>query len=124
MRNPFRWFSRTGRTEMAVEYYEDKIFKGATFADMLRPDGPMILLNASDLGHGVRFSFMQEYFDLLCSDLTSYPVARAVAASSAVPVLFNPVVIQNYPDCGTVAQTWLDSTRERVAARPELALAV
>ena len=45
------------------------------------------------------FSFIQDYFNLLCSDLRSFPVARAVAASSAVPVLFNPVVIENYAGC-------------------------
>ena len=81
--NPLRWFSPEGRTEMAVKYYEDKVFRGATFADMMHKDRPLIVINASDLGYGVRFSFIQEYFDLLCSDLTSFPVARAVTASSA-----------------------------------------
>ena len=33
----------------------------------------------------MRFSFVQEYFNLLCSDISDYPVARAVTASSAVP---------------------------------------
>jgi len=60
----------------------------------------MIIINASDLGYGIRFSFIQEYFDLLCSELAAYPVADAVAASSAVPVLFNPIVIRNYETCG------------------------
>ena len=122
--NPFRWFGRTGRTEMAVNYYEDMVFKDATFKEMLRPESPLILLNASDLGGGVRFSFVQEYFDLLCSDVGSFPVARAVAASSAVPVLFNPVVVENYPDCDGRAQAWLEWTRARVAAKPELVLVV
>jgi len=95
--NPLEWFAQTGRTELAVKYYEDNIFHNATFADMRR-DGPMVVINTSDLGYAVRFSFVQEYFNLLCSDLSSFPVARAVAASSAVPVLFNPVVVRNYPD--------------------------
>ena len=59
----------------------------------------MIIINASDLGYGIRFSFIQEYFDLLCSELSEYPVADAVTASSAVPVLFNPVVVANYDTC-------------------------
>ena len=88
--NPVLWFSRTGRTDAAIKYYQKKIFHDATFADMNKPGRPMIIINASDLAHGVRFSFVQEYFDLLCSDLSSFPVARAVAASSAVPVLFEP----------------------------------
>jgi len=63
---------------MAVDFYEDSVFKGATFADLQQGAGPLIVINASDLGGGVRFSFLQEYFDLLCSDLASFPVARAV----------------------------------------------
>jgi NTE family protein len=34
--------------------------------------------------------------DLLCSDLSAVPVARAVAASSAFPVLLSPVTLHNY----------------------------
>jgi NTE family protein len=96
---PVHWFTRKGRTERAVEYYNKILFHDKTFADMLNPGRPMIVINASDLAWGIRFSFIQEYFDLLCSDLLTFPVASAVAASSAVPVVFNPVVIENYPGC-------------------------
>jgi NTE family protein len=122
--NPFRWFSSTGRTEMAVDYYEKTVFKGATFADMRKQDGPMIIINASDLGYGVRFSFFQEYFNLLCSDLSSFPVARAVTASSAVPVVFNPVVVKNYPECGSELPGWLKAAKTREAGNPEMAMVV
>jgi NTE family protein len=87
---------------------------------MGRGDGPLILINASDLGYGVRFSFIQEYFNLLCSDLDPYPVARAVTASSAVPVLFNPVVLENYADCGDEKLKWLNDARQRVAENVEM----
>jgi len=116
--NPLRWFSSKGRTEMAVELYEEHVFHDATFADMQRAGGPLIVINASDLGYGVRFSFVQEYFDLLCSDLSSFPVARAVAASSAVPLLFNPVVVKDYHDC---KPDWLVNSAERAANNPALA---
>jgi len=96
---PSHWFGSKGRTERAVDYYNDVLFHDAVFADMMQPDRPMIIINASDLAYGVRFSFIQDYFNLLCSDLRSFPVARAVAASSAVPVVFNPVVIENYDGC-------------------------
>ncbi len=94
--NPLHWFSSKGRTERAVDYYQKNIFYGATYADLMKPGRPLIVNNASDLAYGVRFSFVQEYFDLLCSDLLSFPVARAVTASSAVPVAFNPIVVENY----------------------------
>ena len=98
---PSRWLSGKERTQMAVEYYQEKLFGNATFADMRRADAPMVLLNASDLSTGTRFSFVQEYFNLICSAIDSYPVAKAVAASSAVPLMFNPVVIENHKGCDT-----------------------
>jgi NTE family protein len=97
--NPLHWFGSKGRTERAVEYYNKILFHDATFADMMQPGRPMIVINASDLAHGIRFSFIQDYFNLLCSDLRSFPVASAVTASSAVPVVFNPIVVENYPGC-------------------------
>ena len=97
--NPLHWFTRKGRTERAVEYYNKALFHDANFADMMQPGRPMIIINASDLAHGIRFSFIQDYFDLLCSDIRDFPVASAVAASSAVPVVFNPVVVENYTGC-------------------------
>ena len=111
--NPFHWFGRKGRTQRSIEYYQKKIFHDATYADMLKPGRPLIIINASDLAYGVRFSFIQEYFDLLCSDLLTYPVANAVTASSAVPIVFNPVVVENYPDCSGVDTRWLDAVRDR-----------
>ena len=72
--NPLHWFSRKGRTERAIEYYQKKVFHNATYADMRKPGRPLIVINASDLSHGVRFSFVQEYFDLLCPALSAEPV--------------------------------------------------
>ncbi|WP_164684005.1 patatin-like phospholipase family protein [Vibrio maerlii] len=97
--NPGLWFSTSGITQEAVAYYERELFKGATFSDIDQNNRPLIVINASDLGGGVRFSFIQEYFDLLCSDISSYPISQAVAASSSVPVLFNPIVLENHQGC-------------------------
>jgi NTE family protein len=119
--NPLRWFSPEGRTEMAVDLYDEKIFHGATFADMQRAGGPLTLINASDLAYGVRFSFVQEYFDLLCSDINTFPVARAVTASSAVPILFPPVVLKDYYDCPLVGKPdWLERSAELTANNPAM----
>ncbi len=118
--NPLRWLTRRSRTEMAVGFYEKDLFHGATFGDLRIKGGPLILINASDLGHGVRFSFVQEYFKLLCSDLSSFPVSRAVTASSAVPVLFNPVVVENYQDCKETKPPLLVAAERRASKDPEL----
>lgn len=123
--NPFRWFSNEGRTEMAVKLYDKEVFHGATFADMRRAGGPLVVINASDLGYGVRFSFVQEYFDLLCSDISSFSVARAVAASSAVPLVFHPVVLENYHDCKAAGKPdWMIAAAKRSANDQEMASVV
>lgn len=119
--NPGYWFSSRGRTEMAVSLYDDNIFHGATFDDLSTRNAPFIIINASDLGYGARFSFIQEYFDVLCSDISDYPIARAVAASSAVPVLFNPVVVRNYSDCDTDLPDWFIAAKERSLSDIQLA---
>ena len=61
----------------------------------------MIVINATDMVHGTRFSFIQGTFDLICSDLSAFPVARACAASSAVPMVLSPITLRNYAgECG------------------------
>jgi NTE family protein len=100
--NPLNWFKFVGsgfnRTELAINYYDKYIFHGKTFADF-KSDMPSIRINATDLSGGQPFIFRQEYFNLLCSDLSTFRVSRAVAASSAVPIAFAPVAIKNYHNC-------------------------
>ena len=57
----------------AAEYYDKNLFDGKTFGDILARKGPMIVINATDMVHGTRISFVQDAFDTICSDLTSYP---------------------------------------------------
>ncbi|GLS92109.1 hypothetical protein GCM10007916_31790 [Psychromonas marina] len=96
--SPRFMFSKHTRTAAAAYYYNETLFNDATFAD-IHEASPRIIINSTDLGGGVRFSFLQEYFDLICSDVNDYSIANAVAASSAVPVIFPPVVLQNFQHC-------------------------
>ena len=121
--NPLQWFSSHDRTETAVSYYKENLFGEATFSDLIRKNAPLILINTSDLASGERFTFSQEYFDLLCSDLNSFSLARAVTASSAVPVVFDPVVVENYSGCSR-RPAWLTAARQRDANDPNLAMVV
>lgn len=107
--NWLRLMSTTyGRIDIAAEYYDKHIFDGATFADLKRPGAPRLIINATDLASGMQFPFVPKYFNLLCSDLYSYPISRAVAASSAVPVLFSPITIENFAgSCGYTPPVWL-----------------
>jgi NTE family protein len=85
------------RSDLAAEYYDHLLFKGATFGDLeTNPHRPFLNLNATDIGSGARFEFTQDEFDLLRSDISQFPISRAVAASSAFPVYLTPVVLKNY----------------------------
>src|SRR5882672_10405457 len=75
-----------------------RVFHGATFADIFRRQGPDIRIQATDLYHRVPFPFFPPLFSVLCSDLSRYSVADAVAASMAAPVVFAPIVVRSYPD--------------------------
>ncbi len=76
-------------------------FDRGTFGDIAARKGPMIHINATDMVTGIRLSFNQSLFDLICSDVSSFPVARAAAASSAVPVVLTPITLKNYAGtCG------------------------
>ncbi|MEZ9698375.1 patatin-like phospholipase family protein [Vibrio sp. 10N.261.46.E12] len=97
--SPSYWFSYATRTDKATDYYDDNIFGDSTFADIRREGAPYIVINATDISTGSRFSFTQEYFDLICSDLNSYSVSSSVTASSAVPFVFTPIVLENKNDC-------------------------
>ena len=103
--NPIYWGPLSspywGRSELAADLYDEILFNGATFADLQRGSGPMIVASATDLSSGARFYFTQRMFDILCSDLGAVRLSRAAASSSGVPVVFSPVTIDNYAGtCG------------------------
>jgi NTE family protein len=78
-------------------WLDANLYDGATFKDLLSQPRPRVWINASDIYNRTPFVFGPATFGTLCSDLSAYPVSLAVAASAAVPVVFAPVVIQNYP---------------------------
>ncbi|MBP6014320.1 MAG: patatin-like phospholipase family protein [Alphaproteobacteria bacterium] len=44
----------------------------------------------------LHFSFTPKYFERLQSDLSSYPLSRALTASAAFPLIIDPVTLRNY----------------------------
>ena len=110
--SPTYWFqamfSGINRTDMAVNFYDRSLFHGKTFADIPLDRRPFIDINATDLSNGTHFSFTQTYFDLFCSDLQQFSVARAVTASSAVPVAFPPVTLKNNAASCSLENTYLE----------------
>jgi len=102
--NWFRlWSPNFDASDMAAEMYDKDLFEGGTFGDITARGAPQIIINATDMTEGTSFPFIQDYFDFICSDLTDYPVARAAAASSAVPIVLTPITLKNHRneiDCG------------------------
>ncbi len=92
---------RFGRGDLLAESLDRELFHGATFGTLATErKGPFAVVSAADLSDGTRFDFLQEYFDLICSDMSRFPLARAVAASSAVPLVFAPITLWNHDrDC-------------------------
>lgn len=102
-----------GRAEMAAQLYDEILFEGKTYADLIRGDGPFIAVMATDISTGSRVGFNQVMFDVMCSDLASLRLARAAAASSAVPLVFSPLTINNYGGtCGQKFPDWLAQVRD------------
>ena len=99
--------SRFGRSDLLQELLDERLFHGATFGTLAKaPRKPFMILYATDMVSGSRFEFVQDQFDYLCSDLDTLPIARAVAASSAAPLILSPVTLWNHapaagqPGCG------------------------
>jgi NTE family protein len=94
------------RGNLSVRLDRD-IFGGATFADMYRRNKPAIWINATDVYNRTPFVFTEPVFDALCSDLAAFPVAEAVHASLAVPLVFAPVVLESFPSkCAAPSAAW------------------
>ena len=117
--NPFNWWKfiggSAGRSDFAAEYYDEVLFEGATFGDLLQKDGPVAIATGTDISTGSRLAFFQNDFDLLCSDLNKVRLSRAAATSSAVPVVLSAVTFNNYGGtCGFEYPAWV-----RAVANPE-----
>jgi NTE family protein len=109
-----------GRSELAADYYDEILFQGATFDDLMRLDTPIAVVTGTDLSTGARFEFTQDHFDLMCSDLGKVRLARAAATSSAVPVVLTPVTYRNYGGrCNAQYPAWVqDLARTDNPERP------
>jgi NTE family protein len=95
------------------------LYNHATFRDLLNRPRPRVWINASDIYNRTAFIFAPVTFSALCSDLSTYPVSMAVAASAAVPVVFAPIVIQNYTGgCPVGLPAWVDRVHKNPNSAP------
>ena len=103
-------------------WLDANLFNGATFGQFRAIGKPRVWINASDIYNRTPFVFGAVTFNAICSDLSQYPLADAVAASAAVPVAFAPVVIQSFPKaCDQPLPSWVERVRRDRNAPPLLA---
>ena len=126
------------RSDALIDYFANRLFHAATFEDVetryrrandLAANQPFVILNATDLGNETGFPFTQNRFDLLCSDLSRYKLADAVAASANFPLAFSAIGLRNYSDRCPAHQgevwrrtgppRWIDVLREPYDAKDD-----
>lgn len=127
--NPANWFrmmsGNFGRSEVAAKYYDEILFEGATYNDLIEKGGPAAIATGTALSTGARLAFYQDDFDLLCSDLGTLTLSRAAATSSAVPVALSPVTLDNYGgNCGYQYPAWVQDAMEPPAGETPSARAL
>ena len=108
---PTNWFrlpsGTFGKSDLFAELYDETVFDRATFADLKRANGPMVIINGTDITIGARFSFTQDQFDAICGDLSKVALGRAVATSTALPPLLTPISFENRGGtCGGKTPAW------------------
>jgi hypothetical protein len=82
------------RSDMMAEVFDEELYEGMKFRDF-GTGTPHILINATNLGESV-FPFTEENFSTLRSRLDTYPIAHAVMASGAFPLVFHNVTLRSY----------------------------
>jgi NTE family protein len=112
-----------GSGDVLDEYFSKQLFGTAPVRKLVDGEGPFVQINATDLFKGGQFGFTPEQFALICSDIDQFQVSRAVAASSAVPMVFAPLTLTNYAgSCEYTPPAWLqqetgnNSRRYRIAS--------
>lgn len=102
-------------------WLDANLFNGVTFGEFRAIGKPRVWINASDIYNRTPFVFGAVTFNAICSDLSKYPLADAVAASAAVPVAFAPIVIQSFPKkCDQPLPAWVERVRRDRNAPPLL----
>jgi NTE family protein len=108
-----------GTNDFMERVYDRQMFHGARFADLSALGRPLVGISATDIAFGAPFVFTQGTFDLICSDLDDFPIARAVAASNGFPGLFSPVTLTNHAAaCGGRQPGWLRHVTDAQRADP------
>ncbi len=111
---PWNWFRTSTGVEALAETYRD-----VTRLSLARlPEQPNFLLSATDMAFGVNWIFerhrMGDYQAGYAAPRPGYPLARAVAASSCFPPVFNPLPVRLRPKDLTGGKIHMGPARDRL----------
>ncbi|HEX8749647.1 MAG TPA: patatin-like phospholipase family protein [Nitrospira sp.] len=114
MLNPYNMYrvasAYYSKSDLEAEYFDDHLFHGATFKDINPLNGPAVIIQATDITDGYYFTFSPLQFGMICTDLASYPLSRAAAASSSVPGPLGAITLRNYAgQCGFQEEAWMST---------------
>jgi NTE family protein len=87
---------RIARIEALEALFRSRLYGDATLAALNEPGRPFVVLNATDMAGGETFAMVPRRFDDVCAKYDALPIATAVAASAAFPILLTPVAFQDY----------------------------
>ncbi|MBI4682507.1 MAG: patatin-like phospholipase family protein [Nitrospirae bacterium] len=98
------WFTAFDRSDIMAQTLADNMFDVKTFGydlsmDDINPERPYLVLNATN---GTTeyfsevFSFTNEKFQEIKSDINDYDISRAVTATASFPAVFNYMTLKNY----------------------------
>ncbi len=68
---------------------------GALYADLYDKGPPFLLLASTDITRGLTFPYTQDGFDLICADVSAFPLAWALAGTNAFPVVLSTINMRN-----------------------------
>ena len=121
LQNIARAFDGGVNSNQFSTWLDKNLYDGATFEAFREDRRPRVWINASDIYNRTPFVFGPLTFSALCSDIRSYKIADAVAASAAVPLAFAPIVLQTYPGgCAAQLPDWIERARHNPDAQPLL----
>lgn len=93
-------FTEYNRSDMMADVFDDILFHRSTFGDL--PAGPpQLIINATAFPGGQPWRFTEQNLRSINSRFDTYPIARAIAASTSVPGIFNGIPLRNYQTAGS-----------------------
>lgn len=98
------WFTSYDRTDIMAQTFSDNLFdRNPIGAELkmrdLNPERPYLILNAANGTNGrfgTLFSFTQEDFAAINSDIGDYSLARAVMGTATFPAVFNYMTLRDF----------------------------